>query len=176
MPRPLLTHEEMAKKSEELAEVKHNLINEFVKGQLNAFPKANETVLHFIADFNYHSVTFYDDLEQHCESIRVQYRAGYCYFFAMILKDAFGRGEICWAAPYSHIVWVDDDGIPYDIEGVNESECDYYIPISYLGEAIVGFKHVRGLEYIVTEEFINETIERYKRDLEIKHTSQTDFF
>ena len=64
-----------------------------------------------------------------------------------MLKAAFNRGEICWAAPFGHIVWVDENGIPYDISGVNESETDDYIPEYMMGNTINDFKHISGREY-----------------------------
>ena len=166
-----MTDDELTKKSKEFEEHKKQLIEDFVKEQIKYSNHANATVLYFIADFYYHSVSIYDDIDQHCETLRRQFRAGYCYFFAQMLKDAFGRGEVCWAAPFSHIVWVDNDQIAYDIEGVNESEVEYYIPISYLGNVIDGFKHVRGLEHLTTKKFVVDTIERYKKDLEAKETT-----
>ena len=39
------------------------------------------------------------------EIIWQTFTAGYCYYFAVMLKDAFQRGEICWCAPYGHICW-----------------------------------------------------------------------
>lgn len=168
MAMQFMTNEEKERKLKEIREYKKKLVDEFVATQLKHYREANEKVLYFIADFYYHSLSFYDDIEQHCECLRKQFRAGYCYHFAMMLKDSFNRGEICWAAPFSHIVWVDEDDTAYDIEGVYESECEYLIPVSYLGSALGGFKHVRGLEYLVTEQLIKETIERYKKDLETK--------
>ena len=87
-----------------------------------------------------------------------------------MLKTAFNRGEICWAAPFGHIVWVDDDGIPYDVEGVNDSECDYYIPISFLGDAIFDFMHVEGKEYSATDDDLDRIIKEY---LEFKNKKES---
>lgn len=127
-------------------------------------PEANKDVIDFIVTFNWHNGKFYD-LQ---ESIRSQFRAGYCYYFALMLKDAFERGTICWCAPFGHIVWVDDDGIPYDIEGVYDGEAEYYIPISYIQEGIADFKHVPGKEFGASEEYIDAAIERYKHNKDRK--------
>ena len=126
-------------------------------------PEANKTVIDFIINFNWHD----KGKEEMQEVIRHQFRAGYCYHFALILKDAFQRGEICWCAPFGHICWVDDDGIPYDIEGVCESDCDYYIPISYIKDGLDDFKRVPGKIFNATKEYINNAIERYLNDQSI---------
>ena len=81
------------------------------------------------------------------EIIWQTFTAGYCYYFAVMLKDAFQRGEICWCAPYGHICWVDDNGVPYDISGVCDSECDFYIPVRYIPEGLLisSISHTRLL-------------------------------
>lgn len=69
--------------------------------------------------------------------------AGYCYYFANMLKLAFG-GTVCWSEDRGHIVWVDgndlENDIAYDITGIYE---DYtkLRPIEYLGDTICDFKH-----------------------------------
>lgn len=127
------------------------------------FPDANKEVLGFIINFNWmHSK---NGAEQ--ELIRKQFRAGYCYYFATMLKAAFNRGEICWCAPLGHICWVDDDGTPYDVEGVCESEYDYLIPIKYLGDGIIDFLHIPGKEFDASPEYIKEIVENYKKDQNI---------
>lgn len=97
--------------------------------------KPDEKVLQFIREFR---------LSQGYENeeiIRSQFRAGYCYAFALILNDAYGGGTICWAAPFGHVVYV-IDGIPYDIEGVYEGEgFEYFIPMSEAGRLVYDFKH-----------------------------------
>lgn len=122
---------------------------------------ANKDVLKFILDFNWKddSRTANDQ-----EIIRSQFMSGYCYYFAVILKTAFNRGEVCWCAPFSHICWVDTDGTPYDIEGVCSSSCDYYIPVSYISEGIADFMHVPGRNFGASEEYIYNAIEKYKKD------------
>ena len=111
------------------------------------------------------------------ETLRRQFRAGYCYYFAHMLKVAFNRGEVCWCTNVGHIVWVDDDGTPYDIEGINDSECEYYIPEKYLGDYIEGFKRVKETDYPYpkTEEEANsltkKIIENYLKDISGKETN-----
>lgn len=152
---------EAARKS--YIEHRERLTNKFIEENLKYCPTANEQVLRFIADFMYHGVPEIG-LEASAESIRSTFRDGYCYYFAHMLKEAFNRGTVCWAAPYGHIVWVDTDGNPYDIEGVNFSDCQYYIPCSYIGEHVNDFKHVPGVEFAATKEFLEEVIRQYERD------------
>lgn len=106
-----------------------------------------------------------ENYEYEQEIIRRQFRAGYSLYFAHMLQYAFGRGTVCWAAPYAHFVWVDDDGIPYDIEGKYMDEYRYLIPESYLGDVIRDFKHMPGDEHPMAG--LDEKADilwRYKRD------------
>ena len=129
-----------------------------------SYPKANKDVIDFIINFNWHN-----DTSMVCqEIIRSHFRAGWCYYFAIILKEAFNRGEICWCAPYGHICWVDEDGIPYDIEGVCDSECEYYIPIKYIKEGLADFKHVTNIKFNASKEYIENAIIQYEKDLKSK--------
>lgn len=100
--------------------------------------KSDSEVLRFIESFLSHTCKTENDREV----IRHTFRAGYCYYFAVMLKSAFNRGCVCWAAPYGHIVWLDDNGCPYDIEGVCASDVAYFIPVSFLEDHLQGFKHV----------------------------------
>lgn len=144
-------------------EKREALIDKFINANLKYCPTANKQVLQFIADFLYHGVPDVD-LEVSAESIRSTFRAGYCYYFAHMLAEAFGRGTVCWAAPYGHMVWVDTDGNPYDIEGVNSSDCKYYIPCSYLDGHVDDFKHVPGVVFNASEEFLDSVIKKYEED------------
>ena len=70
----------------------------------------------------------------------------YCYYsktfvnsnliviFAVILQNEFG-GEIKWIKGCSHIVWVDENGLAYDIEGFRNDLCLVeLVPLSMLDE------------------------------------------
>lgn len=48
--------------------------------------------------------------------------------------------------------------IPYDVEGVNETECDYYIPEEYLGDAVYDFFAYTRKKFGATEDFINDVL------------------
>ena len=98
----------------------------------------NHEVTEFITDFLYHQ---HD--EKAVETLIKQFRAGYCYHFAFLLRDTFHRGVVCWAAPFGHIVWQDIDGKRYDIEGEYSGEAFYFIPVILLGEYVRDFLHIR---------------------------------
>lgn len=74
------------------------------------------------------------------EEIRSVFMNGFCYHFALILKDMFD-GEIMWHKGYGHIVCKIGDEC-YDIEGIcddyNEED---YVPVAALKESIESFKH-----------------------------------
>lgn len=130
---------------------------QFVQDNLRFNNKANKQILYFIANFIYHNGIEAESI------IMDQFRAGYCLHFAMILSEMFKSGEVCWCAPFGHMVYV-HNGIPYDIEGVNDSDCDYYIPISYIKKGIKDFMHVPGVSFNASEEYIQNAIKKYKKD------------
>ena len=106
-------------------------------------------------------LSFINDFREDDKSIRQKFCAGYCYYFAVMLKDAFHRGEICWCAPLGHICWVDDNGVPYDIDGVCDSDCNFFIPIRYIREGIEDFRHVPGREFNASREYIQNAIQTF---------------
>lgn len=126
-----------------------------MKGDYLHEQKDNE-VLRFIDRF-YRNVGDNPDSQ---EILRHQFRSGYCYYFAHILKIAFGRGEVCWCAPFGHFCWVDDDGCPYDCEGYYYGEVDYLIPEYFLGEALNDFLHTDKV-FNASKEDIDSIVEKY---------------
>lgn len=79
------------------------------------------------------------------EAPRLLFEAGYCWHFAHMLQNVFGRGEVCWAAPFSHFVWMDEDGTAYDAGGFYDGEGFWFIPESELADDLLdGFRHVPG--------------------------------
>lgn len=118
--------------------------------------KQDDEVIRFIDRFY---VNAGDDVERR-EALRYQFRAGYCYYFAVILKTAFKRGEICWCAPFGHFCWVDVNGYPYDCEGYYYGEVDYLIPEHFLGEAIYDFLHT-DKTFNASQDDINKIIQSY---------------
>jgi len=132
----------------------------------NKLSEKQEEVLGFIHEF------LYNQGEDNAETLRYQFRAGYCLHFAEMLKAIFRRGEVCWCSGLGHMVWVDDDGTPYDIEGINESECDYYIPISYISQGLDDFRHIPGTWFNASEEYIQNAIKTY--EMNIHYTKRVD--
>lgn len=113
----------------------------FIKKEIALFPCADRQVIEFIADFKFRCG------EEHSHIIEHLFNAGYCWFFAHMLKQAFGRGKVCFAYYEGHFVWLDGksetDDFAYDILGVNKS-WEHLIPEELLGDGIWDFKHVRG--------------------------------
>lgn len=131
------------------------------RDMLEKAPGADPAVLRFITDFACCSARTFEGYE----ILRSTFRAGYCWYFAHMLKLAFGRGEVCWAAPFSHFVWVDADGTPYDVEGVNFGEQIYHIPERYLSGHVQDFMHVPGTDAAgASQDDIREIIRRYEAD------------
>lgn len=148
--------------NENMVEERKDAIAKFKISNLTYYPKASSDVLEFIGRFLYHGCPRME-LKESAEVLRYTFHAGYCYYFASMLKDVFKRGEVCWAAPFSHIIWVDSlYDIPYDVEGVYCGEAEEYIPISWLGEHILGFQHFPGYIETITKEEIDEIISRYR--------------
>lgn len=107
--------------------------------------KVNMNVIEFIDKI----ITFPDLEGKTGGHIDHLFSAGYCYYFANILKIAFG-GQVCWPQDRGHIVWVDvpetctfeelQNGCAYDICGIYD-DYEAIWPISYLGDAVVDFMH-----------------------------------
>ena len=115
--------------------------------------KGNMEVIAFIDKFLGHQ----RDVDK-AEVLRLQFAAGYCWYFAHMLQLAFNRGGVFWAAPFGHFVWVDTDGVAYDIQGVYVGEAEAYIPESFLGDCLYDFKHVPGRRANTTGEQIKEVM------------------
>lgn len=77
--------------------------------------------------------------EDASEIIRKLFHDGYCYYFALMLRDAFPGGFMSWTKPFGHIVYVYDD-VPYDIEGVYFGEGDT-VDYNALGDTLEAFRH-----------------------------------
>lgn len=142
---------------------------------------ANKEVLDFIDRF-----IDYDESKFETDVIRKKFRCGYCYYFANMLKLAFGRGNVCWAAPFSHVVWVDTDNTPYDIEGEYVGEALYFIPETFLKDIsmtdkainiIDCFKHTTLDVKLPTKSDIRTIIRKYCNLYKLKYDSEyVDFF
>jgi hypothetical protein len=98
------------------------------------FTSTRKEVIVFIADILYHN-------GMNTDAIYNLFACGYCYYFAVMLKDAFKRGEVCWHKGFSHIVWLDDNNVAYDIGGVFDDYDDGdLVPASELGDELTSFK------------------------------------
>lgn len=132
--------------------------------------EVDRSVLRFINTFVNKQSEYNKDS---ADIITNQFMNGYCYYFAEMLKVAFNRGKICWVAPHGHMVWMDINGVPYDICGINKDTCEEYIPISYIPKALSDFKHV-GKYFDASEEYIDNAIKRYREDKEKEKYVTTD--
>lgn len=138
----------------------------WLKEWVSCYPNADTRVLDFILTFLYHSSPTLNPTDA-CEAKRYTFRSGYCYYFALILKDAFQRGQICHAYPYGHIVWVDTDGMPYDVECVYVGEAEEFIPIEKIGDDVKNFKHVPGEDTAVTDTLLLDYIQKLSKKKEL---------
>lgn len=112
--------------------------NRWIKHTCKKFPSARRDVITFIANILYHS----EQIPLNIDVICNLFGNGYCYYFALMLKDAFG-GEIRWHKKYGHIVWYDENEICYDIAGVFTDYRDGdIVPLSELGDDLKDFKHL----------------------------------
>lgn len=107
----------------------------WINEQLNTYKGCREDVIRFIDRLVYWQG------KKEAKTIIELFSNGYCYYFALMLKDAFG-GEICWLKGYGHILWKDENDTLYDINGVyTDYNDDEIVPISELGDKIEDFKH-----------------------------------
>lgn len=97
---------------------------------------------------------FIFDAQESCgksesETIRKFFHAGYCYYFALMLRDAFSGGHLVWMKPFGHICYM-YQGLPYDIEGIYVGDGE---PVLYdeLGPTLEQFRH-RGMDNALDEE------------------------
>ena len=114
----------------------------------------------FFKDYDPDVVAFigeilYDGRNQE-DALRSFFRAGYCYHFARLLQDVFKRGTLCVTEPFGHIVWMDTNGLAYDIEGPylpEEQECTALRDIKHYGDLILDYIHHPGKTFRAPEFF-----------------------
>lgn len=111
------------------------------------FKNADKEVIRFIANILYDS--------KDSDTIYYFFTSGYCYYFALMLKDAYKRGTICWHRNHGHIVWVDDNNVAYDIDGAfyDYDDGDLLPVETSLGELIEDFKHTNRTSYNIPKRF-----------------------
>lgn len=143
---------------------KEILISKFIEPQIEKYPGCDKDVLRFIAEFRYH-----DGLKSEAV-VDPLFLTGYCYYFAVMLKEAFHRGIICCNGR-SHIVWLDgtnqETDIAYDITGVY-LDYEVLIPVKGMGLAIFDFMHVPGLGHNTSAEEIESLVNTYKRQPDLR--------
>lgn len=118
-------------------------------------------VIGFISDILFHG-TGGVSAEDSIETIRNLFEAGYCYYMANMLKDAFPGGDICLCYPYGHIIYA-YEGVAYDINGVSDAEYEMYIPAKIAGQVLFDFRHIPGMDYGATEDEIEALAEKCRR-------------
>lgn len=128
----------------------------------------HQTIKFILDNINTDAIKFINEFHNRIGEKTSAFRNGLCYHFAHMMKANFKRGEICWAAPFGHIVWKDNNGLVYDCEGFYNGEAEYIIPVDYIKEHIEDFticteKKSSG----ATKEYIQNAINRYKQDIGI---------
>ena len=117
--------------------------SQFITTQLQKYPNAAKDVLEFIADFIGEGANRVSD-----DILISKFTNGYCYYFALMLADAFG-GRLMWARELNHIVWQDTrkncHQYTYDISGVFTTYARL-TPFEELMEDREGFRH-RGKDH-----------------------------
>lgn len=123
-------------------------IEKWVENNMAVNKKADRQVLEFIAN-----ILFSEGIDGY-ETIKNLFSDRYCYYFSLMLRDAFG-GKICWVKGTSHIVWMSPNGVPYNASGVFfevfTTDMEHITDIKYLGSSLEGFRH-RGRDTEVSDE------------------------
>ena len=121
------------KSVKEVIDEENDIISFFVRFYIESIYRDIKKPYTFFRD---HFFLLYFTLSQHI--LINTFSAGFCWQFAHMLKATFGRGEVCWAVPYSHFVWVDSDNQAYDCYGKdNPSTSMYYIPESFIPDNLM---------------------------------------
>lgn len=121
----------------------------WVDRQLEKYPKARRDVLTFISAINQYSegTTVDNGFRTPIEKL---FTSGFCYYFAIMLSDAFG-GKIVQKflnGTYPHIFWMDENNILYDAYGVYD-DCDptKCIPLENMyKESLLEFRHIPNIK------------------------------
>lgn len=113
------------------------------------------------------------------EILRSKFINGYCYYFAHMLKIAFNRGTVCWAAPFGHFVWLDTNDKAYDIEGLYDLEGNegfYLIPEKYLKKYIHDFLHTEESKNhkSASKKDLIKIVQKYCHDYNIEYDSSIE--
>ena len=115
-------------------------------------------VIYFIDKFQSAAFGYGNDIDAFLDV----FSNGYCYYFAIMLKAAFNRGTVCIIAPCGHVVWVDTDGIAYDIYGEFPLDGESLIPEDAEDSHIIDFKHIYTEESGITDKELSDLVKKYK--------------
>lgn len=121
-------------------------------------PGVDLNVLLFIYNILHHGITVEAE-----DAVYNLFARGYCYYLALMLKDAFPGGTIVWCAPYGHIAYRFNNVI-YDIHYVYDGECDLFIPIERIGKTIDDFRKIRSQNHATTKAEMRSIIEENQLD------------
>lgn len=130
----------------------------FINSFIEKYPNASKEVLTFIANFAFSGSTSRN------KTIIDLFINGYCYYFALMLKDAFG-GEMVADVENHHILWKDTRegdgyGLLYDVCGIYKSN-DHCIPVHDLYESLESYRH-RGKDHD-----LSLCIQKYKEEQDL---------
>ena len=127
---------------------------EWVQKCYSEEPEADAEVIRFIGKF-----IFYKGIKNR-HIIQELFRNGYCLYFAHMLKEAFGRGEVLYVYDDGHFIWKDDNNVKYDVLGVNHTH-KMLIPEAQIGDGLMEYKHIPGRNPVLSESEIVKRMEDY---------------
>ena len=95
-------------------------------------------------------LTFIEDFKaMHKEEIEDLFLNGYCYYFAIILHERFGRGLIMYIPIYNHFCYKIDENL-YDISGKIKDEEKIKLAVYW--------ERYKNEEYLDSERIIRDCI------------------
>jgi hypothetical protein len=96
---------------------------------INNNKKLDEDVDVQVLAYIYNFLTCKSKTNDDIELIRSLFLDEYGYYFAYMLKIAFKRGDVCCTVD-NHFIWLDDDFIAYDINGVSPDDTILFLASS----------------------------------------------
>ena len=140
--------------------VKYNIeLDSWITKQM-AVPNVNKDVVVLLSKLHFNHDSSISN------ALSLAFNDGFCYHFALMLKSLFNRGKICLAYPRLHIVWQDDNGVAYDINGVYTEHIEL-VDITNNEDIIRGFTHLASDDEYVEKS--HKLIEYLFHELRIKH-------
>lgn len=110
--------------------------------------------------------------------LALQFKGGFCFQFAHMMKASLRRGQVVWLCPFSHWGWQDENGNVYDLCGFIKPKCYMYaIPEDMIldNEVLWTYLHTKHYDSYnqPTEEQYMEVVERYEKANDL-HTYNSD--